>query len=145
MGSFYLDKIIAEYDAKLAMQANGCRIYLRILLDFGLSQEELARLSTEISKLAETMKTVLYLAEEKKWQERKGGGMKKISTGESSTLKTYRNIAAILKGSTSAAVRFIDKKIADSPNGENEEVLSDEGQMLYLLMNVRDEQEGKHD
>jgi len=63
--------------------------------------------------------------------------MKKISTGEPSNLKTYRNIALILSGSEeSKAVKFFDEKIAQSPNGENEEVVADESQMLYLIMSM---------
>lgn len=63
--------------------------------------------------------------------------MKKISTGEPSNLKTYRNIALILSGSEeSKAVKFFDEKIAQSPNGENEEVVVDESQMLYLIMSM---------
>jgi len=63
--------------------------------------------------------------------------MKKISTGEPSNLKTYRNIALILTGSEeSKAVKFFDEKIAQSPNGENEEVVADESQMLYLIMSM---------
>ena len=49
--------------------------------------------------------------------------MLKISTGQDSTLRTYRKIATVFGDS---AVQFIDKKIAESPNGENEEVLADE-------------------
>jgi len=63
--------------------------------------------------------------------------MKKISTGEPSNLKTYRNIALILSGSEeSKAVKFFDEKIAQSPNGKNEEVVADESQMLYLIMSM---------
>ena len=63
--------------------------------------------------------------------------MRKISTGEPSNLKTYKNIALILSGSEeSKVVRFFDDKIAQSPNGENEEVIADEGQMIYLIMSM---------
>ena len=58
----------------------------------------------------------------------------KLSTGEPATLGTYRKFA-VLCGNE--AVKFIDKRIAESPNGENEEVLADESQMLYLLANLK--------
>ena len=63
--------------------------------------------------------------------------MKKISTGEDSTLKTYRSIAYIIGGlKESDATDFIDKKILTSKNGENEEVVADESQMLMFLTNL---------
>ncbi len=64
--------------------------------------------------------------------------MKNISTGEPSTLKTYRNIALVIGGfdENNEAVKFIDSKIIESPNGENEEVIADENQMLYLLIQM---------
>jgi hypothetical protein len=57
----------------------------------------------------------------------------KLSTGDDSTLGSYRKLAAIFFGENSRAVAFLDEKIAASPNGENEEVIADEGQMIYLL------------
>lgn len=59
--------------------------------------------------------------------------MIKLSTGQDSTLKTYKGIARIF-GKTAEA--FIDEKIAESPRGENEEVLTDERQMLILLASM---------
>lgn len=59
--------------------------------------------------------------------------MHKLSTGTDSTLGNYRNLASALFGEESEAVKFLDGKIADSPNGEREEVVADESQMLYLL------------
>ena len=48
--------------------------------------------------------------------------MKTISTGEPSNLETYRNIALALslQNENSKAVKFIDKKIQESPNEEKE-------------------------
>ena len=48
--------------------------------------------------------------------------MKTISTGEPSNLETYRNIALALslQNENSKAVKFIDKKIQESPNKERE-------------------------
>ena len=49
--------------------------------------------------------------------------MKTISTGEPSNLETYRNIALALTGNkNSKAVKFIDKKIQESPNKEKEAI-----------------------
>lgn len=62
--------------------------------------------------------------------------MKKISTGEDATLATYRKIALVMFGENSKAVKFFDDKIKDSPNGENEEVIADERQVIYLIMNM---------
>lgn len=62
--------------------------------------------------------------------------MMKLSTGHDSTLKSYKELAEATFGKESAAVRFLDKKIASSPNGENEEVMADEGQMIYVLLNI---------
>ncbi len=59
--------------------------------------------------------------------------MQKLSTGDDATLGNYRKLAAVFFGEESRAVEFLDAKIAESPNGKNEEVLADESQMLYLL------------
>lgn len=57
-----------------------------------------------------------------------------ISTGEPSTLKTYRKIAAALAGENSAATKFFDEKI--SCQGEDMEVIQSEQQMMYLIMQM---------
>ena len=64
--------------------------------------------------------------------------MKTISTGEPSNLETYRNIALALslQNENSKAVKFIDKKIQESPNKEKEEVIADESQMMYLILTL---------
>jgi len=64
--------------------------------------------------------------------------MKYISTGEPSTLKTYRKIALFLNNSNeeSIGVKFIDGKIKESPLGEDEEVLADESQMIHFIMSM---------
>jgi hypothetical protein len=59
--------------------------------------------------------------------------MIKLSTGDDSTLGNYRRLAAMFYGEASKAVKFLDDKIAASPKGEDEEVLADETQMIYLL------------
>jgi hypothetical protein len=57
-----------------------------------------------------------------------------ISTGEPSTLKTYRRIAEALTGPGSKAVQFLDQKIRDQ--GEEAEVIQHESQMLILIMQL---------
>jgi len=59
--------------------------------------------------------------------------MTKMSTGDDATLGNYRKMAAAVFGEDSKAVKFLDDKITDSPDGENEEVIADEGQMVNLL------------
>lgn len=59
--------------------------------------------------------------------------MKTISTGEPSTLKTYKKIARFF---SSKAEEYISKQIAESPNGEDEEVIAAESQMLILLASL---------
>ena len=62
--------------------------------------------------------------------------MRKISTGENSTLGTYRKIAVLMSGEESKAVEFLDRKISESPNGEDEEVIQDKRQMLLLIVSL---------
>ena len=62
--------------------------------------------------------------------------MRKISTGEPSTLGTYRQIALIMGGGESKATEFIDLKIKESSKGADEEVIAEESQMLMLLAHL---------
>jgi hypothetical protein len=59
--------------------------------------------------------------------------MIKMSTGQDSTLGEYRKMAKIFFGEESAAITFLDKKITESPNGKDEEVIAAESQMVHLL------------
>lgn len=59
--------------------------------------------------------------------------MIKLSTGQDSTLGEYLKLSTAFFGAESKATQFIQNKIANSPNGANEEVIADESQMLYLL------------
>jgi len=59
--------------------------------------------------------------------------MRKISTGDDATLGNYRKLSVVFFGAESKAVKFLDEKIAASPDGENEEVLADESQMVHVL------------
>ena len=64
--------------------------------------------------------------------------MKKLSTGEDSILKSYMRLTMLFFGAEGKAVKFLQKKIDESPNGENEEVIADERQMVYLLANINE-------
>lgn len=51
-----------------------------------------------------------------------------------STLGEYRLMCSVIGGTTCKAVRFLDEKILESPNGENEEVVAPDSQMRSVLM-----------
>ena len=56
-----------------------------------------------------------------------------MSTGGDATLGNYLKMAKLVFGEDSGAVDFLNKEIAKSANGENEEVIAAESQMVYLL------------
>ena len=60
--------------------------------------------------------------------------MQTISTGEPSTLGTYLRLAKIIGNEES--INFLRKKIEASPNGESEEVLASEEQMLHIIITM---------
>lgn len=60
--------------------------------------------------------------------------MQKLSTGGDATLGNYRKLTAAAFGEDSPAVKFLDDKIKEQ--GEDEEVIQDEGQMVFLLANI---------
>jgi hypothetical protein len=62
--------------------------------------------------------------------------MTKLSTGADATLGEYKKLATAVFGSESPAVAFLGKKIQESPKGENEEVMTAEGQMVHALMTI---------
>lgn len=62
--------------------------------------------------------------------------MRTISTGEPSTLGTYKKIASIFGDKP---LEFIQKKIDESPNGEDEEVVAEESQVLLLFGSMIEE------
>jgi hypothetical protein len=57
-----------------------------------------------------------------------------------STLGSYKTLCKLFFGEDSAQYQFIESKIIQSPNGEDEEVIADESQMLYLLSTMNKEQ-----
>jgi hypothetical protein len=62
--------------------------------------------------------------------------MRKLSTGQDATLGNYRKLTAAVFGSDSKAVAFLDEKIKSEPEGENAEVLVEEGQTIALLASI---------
>lgn len=63
--------------------------------------------------------------------------MRKLSTGQDSTLKSYIENAKATFGEESPAVAFLKEKAAGAPKGEDEEFIADEAQVLQLLANIR--------
>lgn len=59
-----------------------------------------------------------------------------LSTGQPSTLAVWRANAAMMFGEDSAAVEFLDWKIASDPDGKDAVVIAAESQMLLLLMDL---------
>jgi hypothetical protein len=62
--------------------------------------------------------------------------MKMLSLGIPSTLGNWLMLCQSLFGKDSKPTKFILQKIADSPNGEEEEVIADEKQLLHVLGNM---------
>lgn len=62
--------------------------------------------------------------------------MNKLSTGQDSTLGTYLKLCDAVFGTDSVQSKFILEKIATNPNGADEEVIVEESQMMYLLVNL---------
>ncbi len=55
------------------------------------------------------------------------------------TLSEYKVLCTLLFGEDSKATEFINKKIDESRNGGDEEVLADGGQMFRLLVQINGE------
>ncbi len=62
--------------------------------------------------------------------------MRKLSDGSNSTLGRWMELANAVFGEDSKQSKFLQKKIDESPNGVNEEVIADESQLLYVLVNL---------
>lgn len=62
--------------------------------------------------------------------------MTTLSTGMPSTLGSYLKLCNIFFGEESVQAKFIHEKIASNPNGADEEVVVEESQMMYLLVNL---------
>lgn len=65
--------------------------------------------------------------------------MKKLWSGDDSTLENWREIARLAFGEDSAAVKYLDQKIEQE--GPGAEVLADMGQMNLLLATIHDHPE----
>jgi hypothetical protein len=52
------------------------------------------------------------------------------------TLGYHRAMSAAVFGEESAATKYLDKKIAESPHGAYEKVVAPESQVVLLLMNL---------
>lgn len=57
------------------------------------------------------------------------------------TLGDYRRFAAFAYGENSKATEYLDRKIEESPNGADEQVVADEVQMLVLLTSLNERKE----
>lgn len=72
--------------------------------------------------------------------------MKMMSLGIPSTLGNWLGLCEATFGKDSAPVKFIQKKIEESTNGEDEEVVADERQLLHMLGKMfAHEMEGRQD
>ena len=70
--------------------------------------------------------------------------MRKLSIGAPNTLGTWRKLCSLTFGPESAPTKYIEKQISQASNGEQQEVLADEGQLLMVLGGMFvDEQQGK--
>jgi hypothetical protein len=63
--------------------------------------------------------------------------MTTLSIGLPSTLGSYLKLCDSVFGKGSPQSIFIQDKIYESPNGTQEQVIADESQMLYLLVNLK--------
>jgi len=62
--------------------------------------------------------------------------MSNLSTGDPATLGSYLKLSIIVYGEESNAVKFLKDKITNSPEGEHEEVIADESQMIVALTTI---------
>ena len=62
--------------------------------------------------------------------------MKKLSTGQDSTLENWIILSSIAFGENSKQVTFLKEKAEESPNGIKEEVIADEGQLIMVLASM---------
>ena len=59
-----------------------------------------------------------------------------LSTGQPSTLGSYLKLCEVFFGADSVQAKFINEKIATHAAGADEEVVVEESQMMYLLVNL---------
>lgn len=59
--------------------------------------------------------------------------MRKLSTGEDSTLANWILLCTAFFGKDSPATTLMQSKVAEAEHGEDEEVIADEPQLLRIL------------
>ena len=62
--------------------------------------------------------------------------MRKLSTGDDSTLGNWKKLVVGVFGAKHPSVKFLDSKISEQ--GEDEEVVIDEGQFINALFNMKE-------
>ena len=62
--------------------------------------------------------------------------MKRLSTGQNSTLGSYLDMAVATMGDDSKAAIFLQGRVDKATNGRDEEVIADETQMIFMLSNM---------
>jgi hypothetical protein len=62
--------------------------------------------------------------------------MRKLSTGQDSTLGNWIALSKMTFGETSPATTFLQEKAEKATNGKDEEVIADERQLLHMLMTM---------
>jgi len=67
--------------------------------------------------------------------------MRKLSTGQDSTLGNCLDLTKAIFGADSPAVKFLQDKIEQSADGREEEVIADESQMLLALLTMAGKRE----
>lgn len=65
--------------------------------------------------------------------------MRKLSTGMDSTLENWIAMSSIAFGEDSVPTNFLKAKAEKSPNGLQEEVVADEGQLIMALHFMNEE------
>lgn len=66
--------------------------------------------------------------------------MRKLSTGQDSTLENWIMLSAKIFGDHSRPTQFLKNKALDSPKGYKEEVWADEAQLMMVLLQMNAEE-----
>lgn len=61
-----------------------------------------------------------------------------LSTGQLSTVGNWIGLAKIVFGEESKQIKFLQSKITEK-NGLDEPIITDEGQVIFLLVNLPDD------
>lgn len=69
--------------------------------------------------------------------------MKKLSTGQDSTLANWIELSKAFFGPDSKQTNYLVEKAEKAKNGMDEEVIADESQVLYLLLNMDTTKQGE--